>query len=192
MTWWGKEFQGLIACGKKENLYESILAYNWVNLLLMVPLVKGGESTRMWNHYKIINYLKEHHQVSWSHQFSKESHPKSSNIVTSNTGESCKIIKDTDLTAFITIQLGDQLQSFSKRKAELSVLDGCVLWKSRVIVPPPGRQSVLEELHDTLMRWSHWPEHIRIWWPNINKDIEDLARSCLMCQQTELGATIAS
>ena len=32
---------------------------------------------------------------------------------------------------------------------ELSVLDGCLLWASRVIVPPQGRQPLLEELHNT-------------------------------------------
>ena len=46
-TWCGKEFQSLIACGKKENLYKLILAYKWMNLLAVL-LVKGGESTRMW------------------------------------------------------------------------------------------------------------------------------------------------
>ena len=30
---------------------------------------------------------------------------------------------------------------------ELSVVDGCVLWGARVIVPPPGRQQVIHELH---------------------------------------------
>ena len=47
ITWCDKEFQSLIACVKKENLYESILAYKWMNLLA-VFLVKGGESIRMW------------------------------------------------------------------------------------------------------------------------------------------------
>ena len=41
-----------------------------------------------------------------------------------------------------TIQLGDQFQAFSKHKSELSVLDGCILWGSRVVVPSPGRKSV--------------------------------------------------
>ena len=32
-----------------------------------------------------------------------------------------------------------ELQQYWRRKVELSVLDGCILWGARVIVPPPGR-----------------------------------------------------
>ena len=41
------EFQSLIARGKKENLYESIFVYRWINLLAVL-LVKERKSTRMW------------------------------------------------------------------------------------------------------------------------------------------------
>lgn len=37
---------------------------------------------------------------------------------------------------------------YVKRKLELSVLDGCLLWGSRVIIPPSGRAQVMEELHE--------------------------------------------
>lgn len=40
------------------------------------------------------------------------------------------------------------LQPYQKRKDELSVHDGCLLWGCRVIVPPAGRQSVMDELHE--------------------------------------------
>ena len=46
--------------------------------------------------------------------------------------------------------VGNDFTHFRRRKDELSVLDGCVLWGSRVIVPPPGREAVMEELHETL------------------------------------------
>jgi len=29
------------------------------------------------------------------------------------------------------------------------LIDGCILWGTRVFVPPQGRKSVLQELHDT-------------------------------------------
>ena len=41
------------------------------------------------------------------------------------------------------------LQQYWRRKEELSVLDGCILWGARVIVPPPGRDRVIQELHET-------------------------------------------
>ena len=87
---------------------------------------------------------------------------------------------------YTNTQLDDEYQPFCKRKAELSVLDGCVLWGSRVVVPPPGRQSVLEELHDTHLGASKMKSLARayIWWPKMDNDIENLAKSCPTCQQT--------
>ena len=41
------------------------------------------------------------------------------------------------------------LSPFYSRRYELSVQDGCLLWGSRVIVPPSGRKEVLNELHES-------------------------------------------
>jgi len=39
------------------------------------------------------------------------------------------------------------LSAYSSHNTELSVQDGCILWGSRVVVPPQGQQAVLQELH---------------------------------------------
>ena len=41
----------------------------------------------------------------------------------------------------------DVLKPFYSRRMELSTQAGCLLWGNRVIVPPPGRQLILDELH---------------------------------------------
>ncbi len=41
-----------------------------------------------------------------------------------------------------------ELSVFSSKQTELSVYQGCVLWGARVVVPPQGRQAVLQELHE--------------------------------------------
>ena len=41
-----------------------------------------------------------------------------------------------------------ELQPFFNRHHELTVMDGCVLWGARIVVPPPGCPTVLKELHD--------------------------------------------
>ena len=56
------------------------------------------------------------------------------------------------------------------RRQELSGLDGCVLWGTRVVVPPPGREQVIQELCEihvhlgiarmkSLARFKH-PRHV--------------------------------
>ena len=41
----------------------------------------------------------------------------------------------------------EDLRPYQQRRNELSVHDGCLLWGSRVIVPPAGRSRLKDELH---------------------------------------------
>ena len=41
------------------------------------------------------------------------------------------------------------LQPYFKKKDELSVHSGCLLWGSRVIVPPKCRERIVKELHES-------------------------------------------
>ena len=43
----------------------------------------------------------------------------------------------------------EALQLYFERKQELSIQDGCLLWGSRVVVPPKARERMMEELHET-------------------------------------------
>ena len=46
-------------------------------------------------------------------------------------------------------QLEEEFKPYRTRWKELSTQDGCILWGSRVVIPPQGRKAVLEELHET-------------------------------------------
>ncbi len=65
-----------------------------------------------------------------------------------------------------------------------SLLDGCILWGTRVVVPSQGQQSLLLELHETHPGISKTKSLARsyIWWPNMDKEIEEVVKSCLSCQ----------
>jgi len=41
------------------------------------------------------------------------------------------------------------LHPYASRKQELSSMDGCVLWGTRVVVPTAGRQRILDDLHES-------------------------------------------
>jgi hypothetical protein len=75
----------------------------------------------------------------------------------------------------------DGLRPCAKRKPELSVQDGYILWESRVVVPPSGCSQVMDKVHE-----AH-PGAIRMkslarsynWWPNMD---QDFTKSCSECQ----------
>ena len=54
------------------------------------------------------------------------------------------------------------------------------------MVPPSGRALVLEELHDSHLGASKMKSLARayVWWPKLDSDIENLAKTCTICQQT--------
>ena len=45
--------------------------------------------------------------------------------------------------------LDERLKIFERKKLELSCQDHCLLWGSRVIVPPQGREAILRQLHSS-------------------------------------------
>ena len=85
------------------------------------------------------------------------------------------------------------LEPYSSRRLELSHFEGCVLWGSRVVVPPPGRQAVLQELHEghpgiTRMKAL---SRMYVWWPGISSDIEKSVRQCHECQEMQSTPPVA-
>ena len=53
-----------------------------------------------------------------------------------------------------------------------------------MLVPPPGRKPLLEELHEAHPGISRMKSTARtlMWWPNIDKDIEQKPKFCVQCQ----------
>ena len=92
------------------------------------------------------------------------------------------------LSGWPTHNLTSEFQPYVSHKDELSVLNGCILWSSRVIVPPRGRQPLLEELHNTHLGASKMKALAcsYIWWPGMDADIDNLVKSCSVCQQSAL------
>uniref|UniRef100_A0A8C5QT05 Gypsy retrotransposon integrase-like protein 1 n=2 Tax=Leptobrachium leishanense TaxID=445787 RepID=A0A8C5QT05_9ANUR len=75
--------------------------------------------------------------------------------------------------------------AYVKRKEELSVEAGCVLWGARVVIPPPGRTDLLKHLHTThpgIIRMKGLARSY-MWWPKMDADIEAMVKTCTMCQE---------
>ena len=79
---------------------------------------------------------------------------------------------------------GPELAPFYSRRNELSLWNGCILWGSRVVIPQQGRKAVLEELHMGHMGMSKMKGLARmyLWWPGMDKAIEQMVQACEKCQ----------
>ena len=87
----------------------------------------------------------------------------------------------------------ETLAPYSSRKNELSVHMGCVLWGSRVVLPPKARRSVLTELHEGHPGMTRMKSLARmyVWWPGLEKDIENTVSSCTDCQMFQSAPPVA-
>ena len=77
----------------------------------------------------------------------------------------------------------EELKPYFQRRHELSMEDGCILWGSRVVMPPQGREIILEELHQAHPGMTRMKGLARgyVWWPQLDRDIERKVRSCIDC-----------
>ena len=83
-------------------------------------------------------------------------------------------------------ETSEELQPYVRRKLELSVEGGCVLWGCRVVVPGKGRERALQMLHEAHPGAARMKLLARgyLWWPALDREIEDRVKSCLVCQTT--------
>jgi transposase InsO family protein len=86
-----------------------------------------------------------------------------------------------------------ELEPYSSRRLELSSYEGCLMWGTRVVIPPPGRVAVLQELHEGHPGISKMKALARmyVWWPGMNADIEKSVRRCGECQQVQSSPPLA-
>ena len=85
----------------------------------------------------------------------------------------------------------DSFKPFQQRQFELSVHDGCILWGSRVVIPPSLCGRVHEELHEGHPGASRMKSLARsfVWWPGLGKQIEHQVQSCDSCQRSRSSTT---
>ncbi|XP_028304146.1 uncharacterized protein K02A2.6-like [Gouania willdenowi] len=81
----------------------------------------------------------------------------------------------------------EEYKPYVKRQLELSVMGGCILWGSRVIIPPPGRAPVMEMLHEAHPGVSRMKSLARsfVWWPGMDVALEEKVKTCLQCQTNQ-------
>ena len=58
-----------------------------------------------------------------------------------------------------------------------------ITWGARIVIPPQGRKSLLDELHVGHPGMSRMKALARglLWWPLLDRDIEDAVKQCIGC-----------
>ena len=76
------------------------------------------------------------------------------------------------------------MRPYWSRRLELTVEDGCIVWGSRVVIPSPGRQRVLQQLHEGVSGMAQMKGLARMymWWPWMDEDMANVVCSCHECQ----------
>ncbi|XP_060106178.1 uncharacterized protein K02A2.6-like, partial [Heteronotia binoei] len=82
--------------------------------------------------------------------------------------------------------MGEDFKPYKVRREELAAHKGCLLWGSRVVIPPPLQRRVLESLHEThpgIVRMKALARSY-VWWPGMDGEIESWVRRCQTCQES--------
>ena len=102
-------------------------------------------------------------------------------------------VQEFVMTGWPSDEASEELRPFRSRKLELSVENGCLLWGRRVVVPPQGREKVIEELHaghPGASRMTHLARSF-VWWPGMDANLEAKVRSCIPCQSNAKSPALA-
>ncbi len=86
-----------------------------------------------------------------------------------------------------------ELKPFWSRRTELSSQDGCILWGSRVVIPPPGQMQLIHKLHEGHPGMSRMKSLASgfLWWPGMDSSIEEKGRRCPECQKKQAAPPVA-
>ena len=94
------------------------------------------------------------------------------------------------LTGWPDHSLGEKYHPYTSRKQGLN--DGCVLWASRVVVPPPARQLVLDELHESHPGVSKMKSLACSYvLARHGRSITEMVKTCPVCQESQPSPAIA-
>ena len=87
----------------------------------------------------------------------------------------------------------DELKPFKQRADEITTEGDCLLWGIRVIIPQKLRGDILKELHQNHPGVTRMKALARsyLWWPKLDKHLEDMVKSCTSCQSVKEAPPVA-
>ena len=89
--------------------------------------------------------------------------------------------------------MSKELEPYARCQHELSTEAYCLLWGIRVVIPKKYQAQLLEELHSEYQGVSRMKAIARsyLWWPGLDKELEECARNCHECQSVKNSPAVA-
>ena len=81
--------------------------------------------------------------------------------------------------------IGQERRPYFRKRSELSIENDIIVWGLRVAIPSCYRHKILFELHKNHPSMSRMKSlsRLHIWFPNIDKEIEKLVKTCETCEK---------
>lgn len=94
-----------------------------------------------------------------------------------------KKVKDFILQGWPNKTNDIKLKPFFNKKHEFFIKDECIFWNHRIVIPNSLQKNILEQLHSTHLGIVKMKNLARsyIWFPNLDKNIENMAKTCEAC-----------
>ncbi len=150
-----------------------------------MPLLNSTLIARYTRTDPILSKVMMYVQEGWPQNFGK----KSGNVSdekkeTSDTMNKYDQRKESGNVSEEKKETSDTMNQYYQRRFELSVEQNCLLWGARVVIPGKLRENILDLLHCTHLGSCSMKALGRgyVWWPNMNEEIERVARGCQTCQ----------
>ena len=79
------------------------------------------------------------------------------------------------------------LKPYFAKRWELTELDCCIIWCSRVLIPPQACDQIPVELHGGHTGGARMKSlaHHFVWWPGMDQSIAEAVSKCTECQQSQ-------
>ena len=77
-------------------------------------------------------------------------------------------------------------QPYEQYKAELSAIDGLLVYRDHIVIPSKLRTDMLNRLHESHQCTTTCLDnaHTCIWWPSITREVKEMVNSCMECRET--------
>ena len=91
----------------------------------------------------------------------------------------------------LAMKYPDSIKKYFAIRESLSTISKALIYRDRIIIPPSLRAKVLQSLHQTHQGMARTKALARgyVFWPGIDRDIEDVSRKCAPCNAAAKSPT---